>query len=93
MTAYGVSGLAQAEQAGYQDASPLSANGVNYLKEVLRKHPRMLPELRAYVIYALAQAKQADKAQLDTLWSRRSVYGAGDVERAGQPGWRYREAA
>jgi len=72
MTAYVVSGLTQAQAAGYQDAAPLSGDGVKYLKEMLRKHPRMLPELRAYVIYALAQSKQADKAQLDTLWSRRS---------------------
>jgi len=72
MTAYVVSGLAQAQQAGYQDATPLSTNGVRFLKQMLQKHPRMLPELRAYVVYALAEAKQADKSQLDTLWSRRS---------------------
>jgi uncharacterized protein YfaS (alpha-2-macroglobulin family) len=72
MTAYVVSGLAQAQEAGYEDAAPPSANGVTYLQGVLKKHPRMLPELRAYVVYALAQANQTDKAQLDNLWSRRS---------------------
>jgi len=72
MTAYVVSGLAQAEQAGYPDAAPPTTAGVTYLQEMLREHPRMLPELRAYVVYALAEANKPDQAQLDNLWSRRS---------------------
>lgn len=72
MTAYVISGLAQAAKAGYPNARPLSEGGVDFLKKQLADHPRMKPELRAYVVYALAEAGTVDSKQLDTLYSRRS---------------------
>jgi uncharacterized protein YfaS (alpha-2-macroglobulin family) len=75
MTAYVVSGIAEA-----QKSYPLNwarermlNRGRQYLQIQLVQHPRMLPNLRAYVIYALAESGSANvKDQLDTLWSRRS---------------------
>jgi alpha-2-macroglobulin len=73
MTAYVVSGLAQAKAAGYAKADANLAGGVSYLQQQLTQHPRMIPELRAYVVYALSQAGTPGLgASVDTLWSRRS---------------------
>ena len=73
MTAYVVSGLAQAKAAGYAKAEDNLPGGVRYLQQQLKQHPRMLPELRAYVIYALSLAGAKNLApSIDTLWSRRS---------------------
>jgi uncharacterized protein YfaS (alpha-2-macroglobulin family) len=76
MTAYVVSGLAQAKKAGYSKAGiPANWNaptGIDFLQRALKEHPRMLPELRAYVVYALAESDHVDRGQLDTLYSRRS---------------------
>ena len=73
MTAYVVSGLAQAKAAGYPKAEDNLRGGVRYLQLQLKQHPRMLPELRAYVIYALSLADAKNLGpSVDTLWSRRS---------------------
>jgi uncharacterized protein YfaS (alpha-2-macroglobulin family) len=73
MTAYVVSGLAQAKDAGYAKAEANLGGGVAYLQKQLAQHPRMLPELRAYVLYALSQAgAQGLGPSIETLWSRRS---------------------
>ena len=73
MTAYVVSGLAQAKAAGYAKAQDNLPGGVNYLQQQLKQHPRMIPELRAYVVYALSLAgAQGLGPSVDTLWSRRN---------------------
>jgi uncharacterized protein YfaS (alpha-2-macroglobulin family) len=73
MTAYVVSGLAQAKDAGYAKAEADLGGGVAYLQKQLAQHPRMLPELRAYVLYALSQAGAKNlEPSVETLWSRRS---------------------
>jgi alpha-2-macroglobulin len=73
MTAYVVSGLAQAKDAGYAKAAANLSGGVDYLQKQLAAHPRMLPELRAYVLYALSQAGASGlNSSVETLWSRRS---------------------
>jgi alpha-2-macroglobulin len=73
MTAYVVSGLAQAKSAGYTKAGPNISGGVGYLQKQLAQHPRMIPELRAYVVYALSLAGAPNLASsTETLWSRRS---------------------
>ena len=56
MTAYVVSGLAQAKAAGYAKAGDNLGGGVAYLQKQLAQHPRMIPDLRAYVLYALSEA-------------------------------------
>jgi alpha-2-macroglobulin len=73
MTAYVVSGLAQAKDAGYAKAAADMGGGVAYLQKQLAQHPRMLPELRAYVSYSLSQAGEKNLGpSVETLWSRRS---------------------
>jgi uncharacterized protein YfaS (alpha-2-macroglobulin family) len=73
MTAYVVSGLAQAKSAGYAKAEANLGGGVAYLQKQLAQHPRMIPELRAYVVYSLSQAGvQNLGSSVETLWSRRS---------------------
>ncbi len=73
MTAYVVSGLAQAKAAGYARADNDLGAGVGYLQKQLAQHPRMLPELRAYVIYSLSLAGVQNLGpSIETLWSRRS---------------------
>ena len=50
MTAYVVSGLGQAEDAGYKiDDQPLSTKAAPGLISTLAAHPDMIPDLRAYV--------------------------------------------
>jgi uncharacterized protein YfaS (alpha-2-macroglobulin family) len=73
MTAYVVSGLAEAKTAGYAKADANLAGGVSYLQKQLAQHPRMIPGLRAYVVYALSLADARNLApSLETLWSRRN---------------------
>ncbi len=73
MTAYVVSGLAQAKSAGYAKADANLGGGVAYLQKQLTQHPRMIPELRAYVIYALSlTGAKGLGSSVETLWSRRS---------------------
>ena len=73
MTAYVVSGLAQAKSAGYAKADTNLGGGVSYLQKQLAQHPRMIPELRAYVVYALSLAGAPNLGpSVEALWSRRS---------------------
>lgn len=73
MTAYVVSGLAQARDAGYAKAAMNLDGGAAYLQKQLAAHPRMIPELRAYVVYALGQAGAKNLgSSIETLWSRRN---------------------
>jgi uncharacterized protein YfaS (alpha-2-macroglobulin family) len=72
MTAYVVSGLAQAKTAGYGVKAEALTNGESFLKKQLDQHPRMRPDLRAYVVYALALDKTADTRMLDDAYRRRS---------------------
>jgi uncharacterized protein YfaS (alpha-2-macroglobulin family) len=81
MTAYVVSGLAQAGDAiplrGPEGYAIMLQRGRQYLEGQLGAHPRMRPELRAAVVYALAQGQSGNndprlKTALDAQWSRRS---------------------
>jgi alpha-2-macroglobulin len=75
MTAYVVGGLAEAKRS-YVPSAPqqeMVTKGTRYLKDQLAQHPRMLPDLRAYVMYALSQAGASGLDEsLDTLYSRRN---------------------
>ena len=76
MTDYVVGGYGQAKKAGHDKAGESLRRGVVYLQNTLKAHPRMLPELRAYTVYALALAGTGDRAlltnEIDTLFGRRS---------------------
>jgi uncharacterized protein YfaS (alpha-2-macroglobulin family) len=76
MSAYVVSGLAEAKRTFPIEGPDLTMQqkGIGFLQEQLKQHPRMLPELRAYVVYALAESETRGrlvKGSLDTLYGRR----------------------
>jgi uncharacterized protein YfaS (alpha-2-macroglobulin family) len=76
MTAYVVSGLGQAKDAGYKlhddrtDTNHLD-KGRAFLQSALAAHPDMLPGLRAYAVYALSTTGGAPKDALDKVWNTR----------------------
>jgi uncharacterized protein YfaS (alpha-2-macroglobulin family) len=70
MTAYVVSGLGQASN-GWKINKDRMSKGRNWLIATLAAHPDMIPELRAYVVYALATTGGAPKDALDKTWASR----------------------
>ena len=92
MTAYVVSGLGQAGEAiplhGPEGYGLMLQTGREYLRKQLRMHPKMRPELRASIVYALAQgaSNHSDgdlKKALDAQWSRRSDLNAESLAMTG----------
>jgi alpha-2-macroglobulin len=71
MTAYVVSGLAQAKSAGYDVKDEAMQNAEKWLKGQLAQHERMRADLRAYVVYALALDKAAEANMLDDAYRAR----------------------
>lgn len=72
MTAYVVSGLGQARDAGYAIDNDRLQNGRKWLTDTLAKHPDMVPDLRAYVLYSLASNGGVSKDAFDKAWSERN---------------------
>ncbi|HYG98254.1 MAG TPA: MG2 domain-containing protein [Terriglobales bacterium] len=72
MTAYVVAGMSQASAAGYDVRPEAIARGKQFLAAVLKQHPNMIANLRAYVVYALALSGNVDREQIDSVWERRS---------------------
>lgn len=75
MSAYVVGGLAEAKRSYTLTATQqdMVDKGVKYLQQQVAQHPRMLPELRAYVMYALSEAGATGLDEsLNTLYSRRN---------------------
>jgi hypothetical protein len=83
MTAYVISGMAQAHDAGYEVKAPVFEKGKSFLKKSLAEHPKMIPDLRAYVVYALALAGERDRTTLDKVWSSRSDLSSEGIALAG----------
>jgi uncharacterized protein YfaS (alpha-2-macroglobulin family) len=74
MSAYVVGGIGQGSKfvALRGEQYSMLARGKSYLHSQLAKHPHMRTDLRAAVVYALAQAGDRDiGAALDLQWSRR----------------------
>src|SRR5208283_4385726 len=71
MTAYVVSGLGDAQRTGYQVDANRANNGRRWLIATLAAHPDMIPDLRAYAVYALATTGTAPKDALEKAWSDR----------------------
>ncbi|MGB8260440.1 MAG: MG2 domain-containing protein [Terracidiphilus sp.] len=71
MTAYVVSGLGQAKAAGVKVPWGMTDKGRNWLAAAVAAHPDMVPDLRAYVLYAMATTGEAPKEALDKAWSKR----------------------
>jgi len=72
MTAYVVSGLGQAGGAGYKIDEDRMNKGRAWLQSELSAHPEMIPDLRAYVVFALATTGGAPKEALDAAWDSRA---------------------
>jgi uncharacterized protein YfaS (alpha-2-macroglobulin family) len=72
MTAYVVSGLGQANGAGYKIDGDRMNKGRAWLQSALSAHPEMIPDLRAYVVFALATTGGAPKDALDAAWDSRA---------------------
>lgn len=75
MTAYVVSGIGMGAQVAplTLEQRQMLDRGIRYLRTTLDQHPRMRPELRAAVVYALAEAGQKDLGTyLDAQYSRRN---------------------
>ncbi len=72
MTAYVVSGLAQAKAAGYEIKDDALDRGKQFLRSQLAKHSKMKADLRGYVVYALALNGGADAAMLNDAYHARS---------------------
>jgi hypothetical protein len=72
MTAYVVSGLGHAKDAGYTISGDRLDKARTWLQAALTAHPDMLADLRAYSVYALATTGGAPKDALDKAWDGRS---------------------
>jgi uncharacterized protein YfaS (alpha-2-macroglobulin family) len=83
MTAYVISGMAQAETAGFAVRTHALKNGKSYLKKMLAEHPKMLPDLRAYVVYTLAVAGERDLSSLNRVWESHSELSAEGIALTG----------
>jgi uncharacterized protein YfaS (alpha-2-macroglobulin family) len=71
MTAYVVSGLGQAQAAGYTVDADKEGKARAWLISTLAAHPDMIPDLRAYTMYALATTGSVPKEALDKTWDSR----------------------
>ena len=69
MSAYVVGGLSQAKSAGVEVNDESVKRGVKWLRAAYDKNPNMIPDLKAYAAYSLAQAGAADSKVLDDVWS------------------------
>jgi alpha-2-macroglobulin len=66
-----VSGLAQAKDAGYTVDDDRVKRGRKWLADAFAAHRDMVPDLRAYVLFALANSGGMPKNELDKGWSSR----------------------
>ena len=71
MTAYVVSGLGQAKEAGRTVDDDRTRRGRAWLLTTMGAHPDMIPDLRAYLVFALATTGGAPKGGLDKAWDSR----------------------
>jgi uncharacterized protein YfaS (alpha-2-macroglobulin family) len=71
MTAYVVSGMGQAKDAGYKIDDTRLNKARAWLQSMLSAHPEMIADLRAYSVYALATTGGAQKNALDKAWDNR----------------------
>jgi len=83
MTAYVVSGFAQARAAGYDVDAQSLQRAQNWLHASLAQHPNMRPDLRAYVVYALASTGEAKSQELQAAWDARGSMNAQGLSMTG----------
>jgi uncharacterized protein YfaS (alpha-2-macroglobulin family) len=83
MTAYVISGLAQAKAAGQPVKDGVLGKATTWLRGAYDKEPLMVADLKAYVNYALALEGASDSGRIDAAWAERSKMGAYGVAQMG----------
>lgn len=71
MTAYVISGLGQAKDAGYKIDDGRLAKARTWLTSTIAKHSNVIAGLRAYSVWALATTGGAPKEAVDKTWETR----------------------
>ena len=77
MTAYVLAGLSQAKRAGYDVKPENLAKAQQWLSAKFKSDPKIIPDLRAYMAYSLAES--GDNTAIAAVWDQRndlSAYGA-----------------
>jgi len=77
MTAYVLAGLSEAKRAGYDVKDEALAKARQWLSAKFKSDPKIIPDLRAYMAYALAES--GDTSAIAAVWDQRndlSAYGA-----------------
>jgi alpha-2-macroglobulin len=72
MTAYVVAGLVQAQEAGVKVNPEAIQKGSAWLRKDFTADPKLVADLRAYMVYALALAGQAGPADLSAVYNARA---------------------
>ncbi|MEQ1869250.1 MAG: MG2 domain-containing protein [Vicinamibacterales bacterium] len=78
MTAYAIEGLLQAKENGVTIEGYRIITASNALRAMYGQYPRAIPDLKAYVVYALLRAESEETdtftfaAAIDDLWQARS---------------------
>ena len=72
MTAYVVAGLAQAQSAGVEIKPDAMARGAAWVAADFVKDPKLAADLRAYMLYSLVLAGQADANGLGQVFAQRA---------------------
>jgi uncharacterized protein YfaS (alpha-2-macroglobulin family) len=83
MTSYVVSGFAQTRAAGYDVDAKSLQRAENWLHGTLTQYPNMRPDLRAYVVYALASNDAAKPEELQGAWDARGSMNAQGLSMVG----------
>jgi uncharacterized protein YfaS (alpha-2-macroglobulin family) len=71
MTAYVVSGFGEAHAAGYDVDADSLGHGEDFLHSALANNPKMIADLRAYVVYALEINGAATSDEMTAAWNAR----------------------
>src|SRR5271157_90284 len=73
MTAYVVAGLTQAKAAGVTVKDEAIAKGAAWLEQDFARDPKLMPDLRAYMLYALSITGRGDSASFAQIYDKRSA--------------------
>ncbi|MGA2194398.1 MAG: MG2 domain-containing protein [Bryobacteraceae bacterium] len=73
MTAYVVAGLTQAKAAGIAVKDEAIAKGAAWLGADFSRDPKLMPDLRAYMLYALSVTGRGDAASFAQIYDKRSA--------------------
>jgi len=73
MTAYVVAGLTQAKAAGIDVKDEAITKGAAWLEQDFTRDPKLMPDLRAYMLYSLSIAGHGDSASFTQIYDKRSA--------------------